>query len=101
VTGPRLLTFADAAAEIAAATGREVRYRPVSGERYADVLAAHGAPAGLAGMLADHFTKVLDGRNASLTDGVRRAVGRPPRDFTDYARRTAATGVWDVPPRAA
>jgi hypothetical protein len=38
---------------------------------------------------------VLDGRNASPTDGVMRALGRPPRDFADYARATAATGVWN------
>ena len=31
-----------------------------------------------------------------LTDGVQRALGREPRDFADYARRTAATGVWGV-----
>jgi hypothetical protein len=41
------------------------------------------------------FTEVLDGRNASLTDGVQRALGRPPGDFRAYARRTAATGVWN------
>jgi hypothetical protein len=40
---------------------------------------------------------VLDGRNAHLTDGVQRALGREPRDFADYARETAATGVWTVP----
>jgi len=40
------------------------------------------------------FTEVLDGRNASLADGVERALGRKPRDFADYARKTAATGVW-------
>ncbi|MFF0416569.1 NmrA family transcriptional regulator, partial [Kitasatospora sp. NPDC004745] len=28
--------------------------------------------------------------------GVRRALGREPRDFADYAREAAATGVWDV-----
>lgn len=27
--------------------------------------------------------------------GVQRALGREPRDFTDYARDAAATGVWD------
>ena len=27
-------------------------------------------------------------------DGVRRALGRAPRDFGEYARRTAATGAW-------
>jgi hypothetical protein len=41
------------------------------------------------------FDEVLDGRNAHLADGVRRALGREPRDFGDYARDTAATGVWN------
>ena len=40
------------------------------------------------------FGEVLDGRNAHLTDGVRRALGREPKDFSDYARDVAATGVW-------
>jgi hypothetical protein len=42
------------------------------------------------------FTEVLDGRNESLTDGVQRALGRPPRDFRDYARATAAAGAFDA-----
>jgi hypothetical protein len=46
-------------------------------------------------MLTDVFTEVLDGRNAYLSDGVQRALGRPPRDFADFARATAATGVWN------
>ena len=29
-----------------------------------------------------------------LTDGVQQALGRAPRDFADYARDAAATGVW-------
>jgi hypothetical protein len=40
-------------------------------------------------------TLVLDGRNAHVADGVRRALGREARDFTDYVRETAATGVWN------
>ena len=40
------------------------------------------------------FTEVLDGRNAQLADGVQQALGREPRDFSDYAREAAATGVW-------
>jgi hypothetical protein len=40
--------------------------------------------------------KVLDGRNASVTDGVTRALGRAPRDFSQYVRDTAATGVWNA-----
>ncbi len=94
LTGPRLLTFEEAAGEISQAAGRAVRYVPVTPERYASVLAEH-VPAEHAALLCDLFIRVLDGRNAHLTDGVERALGRPPRDFTDYARGAAATGVWD------
>jgi uncharacterized protein YbjT (DUF2867 family) len=43
---------------------------------------------------AGEVYEVLDGRNVEVCDGVRRALGREPRDFTGYARRAAATGVW-------
>nr|MDT0657591.1 NmrA family transcriptional regulator [Micromonospora sp. DSM 115978] len=95
LTGPRLLTFADATAEIGRAAGREVRFEPVSPTRYAEVLADLGMPPEVAVPLTELFTRVLDGRNAHLTDGVRRALGRDPRDFAEYARRAAATGVWN------
>jgi uncharacterized protein YbjT (DUF2867 family) len=94
VTGPRLLTFADAAAEISKASGRHVEYVPVTAEEYAAGAAEQGIPAELVGALTDLFAEVLDGRNASLTDGVERALGRPPRDFADYALSAARTGVW-------
>ena len=57
-------------------------------------------PAEFVWLLHYLFTTVLDGRNAHLTDGVQRALGRQPRDFADFARETAATGVWDVPAMA-
>ena len=40
------------------------------------------------------FTTVLDGRNSHLTDGVQRALGRQPRDFSEYVRQAAASGAW-------
>ncbi|MFD0730248.1 NAD(P)H-binding protein [Planotetraspora mira] len=95
LTGPRLLTFADAAAEIGEAAGRDIAYVPVSAEEYATALAEH-MPADEARLLTDLFASVLDGRNAHLSDGVRRALGRPPRDFADFAPDTAATGVWEA-----
>ena len=45
LTGPRLLTFAEAVAEIGAATGARSRYVPVSVEEYAAALAEQGVPA--------------------------------------------------------
>jgi hypothetical protein len=74
--------------------GREIRYVPVSRDEYASALREHGVPPGFANPLVDLITTVLDGRNSSLSDGVRRALGRAPRDFSEYARATAPTGVW-------
>src|SRR5918995_3740542 len=95
LTGPRSLTFAEAAAEIAEAAGHEVRYVPVSLEEHAAEAAEHGVPAEVVELLTYLFSEVVDGRNADTTDGVRRALGREGRDFADYARDVAATGIWD------
>ena len=98
VTGPRLLTWAEAVAEIATAAGRPIRYLQVSLEEYAALLTENQVPAEVVKMLTDVFDvvgKVLDGRNAHLADGVQRALGRPPRDFRDFARDAAATGIWN------
>jgi uncharacterized protein YbjT (DUF2867 family) len=94
VTGPRVLTWSEAVAEVAAAAGRPVRYAPVSLEEYAAMLLDSQVPADYVKMLTDVFAEVPDGRNAHLSDGVQRALGRAPRDFADYARAAAATGVW-------
>jgi uncharacterized protein YbjT (DUF2867 family) len=95
LTGPRLLTFADAVDEIARATGREIRYVPISIEDFAVAAAAEGVPSEMVDLLTYVFSEVLDGRNAHLADGVQRALGREPRDFSDYALDAAASGVWD------
>ena len=97
LTGPRLLTFAQAAEEISNATGRDIPYVPVSLEEHAAVAAEQGVPAEVIDLLTYLFNEVLDGRNAHVTDGVQRALGRDPRDFRDFAREAAATGVWDAP----
>jgi len=95
VTGPRLLTFGEAVRTIAEASGTNVDYLPVSGEDYAAALRAEGLDAAYVADLTELFTTVLDGRSAYVADGVQRALGRGPRDFADYARSAAATGVWN------
>ena len=92
--GPRLLTMEEAIGEISKATGREIRFIPVSLEEYEAVLAEADVPPEFLSLLTYLFGTVLDGRNTSTTDAVRRALGREPKDFTDYARHAAATGVW-------
>ena len=96
LTGPRLLTFEEAVDEIARAANRELRYVPVSMQEFESILAQADVPAEIVWMLKYLFTEVLDGRNAHVTDGVRRALGREPRDFSEFAREIAATGVWNA-----
>lgn len=97
LTGPRLLTFAEAVGEIAKASGRDIRYQEIPASAFEVELAAAGLPPDLTALLMYLFTEVLDGRNAHVADGVRRALGRDPRDFSAYAHATAATGVWSAP----
>ncbi|SES22005.1 Uncharacterized conserved protein YbjT, contains NAD(P)-binding and DUF2867 domains [Tranquillimonas rosea] len=93
VTGPRLMTFAEMAAALSQATGREIRHLPISFEDFHANVAQAGGD-----FVADVFTSIaretLDGRNAHITDGVMRALGRPPRDFADFAHAVARAGAW-------
>jgi uncharacterized protein YbjT (DUF2867 family) len=93
LTGPRLMSFADMAADLSQATGREIRHIPISFDEFHATIAEAGGA-----FVADVFTAIaretLDGRNAHTTDGVMRALGRPPRDFADFARAAARTGAW-------
>jgi uncharacterized protein YbjT (DUF2867 family) len=100
LTGPRLLTFEEAVGEIAAATGREIEYVPVSVDEHLAALAEYGVPEEARSVIGYLFTTVLDGRNAHLADGVQRALGRDPRDFAAFAREAAASGAWDPVPVA-
>jgi len=96
LTGPRAITFAEAAEIIAGASGREVRYTPLTHEQFLSMLEQQEVPGEYVALLSYLFAQVLDGRNSHLTDGVERALGREPRDFADYAETAAATGVWEV-----
>ncbi|MFI5808328.1 NmrA family transcriptional regulator [Streptomyces sp. NPDC051561] len=89
VTGPSLLTLAEVAAELGRATGKEVRYVPLTVAEYASALTEYGMPAGEAEWLAGLFGFLLDGHNASTTDGVRRVLGREARPFGEFA-----AGAW-------
>ncbi|WP_349435455.1 NAD(P)H-binding protein [Pararhizobium sp. A13] len=95
VTGPRLMTFRQAVAEISRETGRDIRYATVPVDTYAAMLEEAEIPGEYIWLVNYLFTTVLDGSNESLTDGVFQALGRPPRDFSDYVRETAATGIWE------
>ncbi|MBG6209359.1 uncharacterized protein YbjT (DUF2867 family) [Labrenzia sp. EL_126] len=93
VTGPRLMSFAQMADELGTATGRPVRHIPISFEDFRAGVAEVAGP-----FIADIFEAIaretLDGRNAHVTDGVERALGRKPRDFIEFAAKAARAGAW-------
>ncbi|MGW6644999.1 NmrA family transcriptional regulator [Streptomyces iakyrus] len=94
LSGARLLTFGEAVAEIAAATGRPLTYRAVSTRDYGEALAGFGVPPEEVAGMTEIFRTLLDGRNAHLSDGVREVLGRAPRTFGDFVREEAAAGTW-------
>jgi uncharacterized protein YbjT (DUF2867 family) len=95
LTGPRAVSFGEAADLISTATGRTIRHVDVDPEVYIEQQVAAGIPRDVARMLTGVFTAIRDGQDAALADGVERALGRPPRSFEDYVAEAAAAGAWN------
>lgn len=89
VTGPELLTYADVAKQLSEAAGREIRYVPVTTDEFFAGMAEAGVPAEFGDLLRYLFEITKSGVNAHVTDGVQRALGRPPRSFRDFAAEAA------------
>lgn len=93
VTGPRLMTFSQMADELGSALGRPIRYIPISFDEFRASVAEVAGPA-----IADVFEAIaretLDGRNAHLANGVERAIGKKPRDFSEFTVKAAQAGAW-------
>jgi uncharacterized protein YbjT (DUF2867 family) len=94
LTGPRLLTFSEAVAEIAAAARRRIDYREVTLDAFEESLAEEGLGDEMRWLMRELFSTLFDGRNASTTDDVEAVLGRPARQFADFAAKAARTGAW-------
>lgn len=95
LTGPRLLTFPQAIAEIAAATGRDIQFQPLTLDENVKLLREYKLPEDYIWLVNYLFSEVLDGRNSSVTNDIEKVLGRKAKDFTEYVKETAATGVWN------
>ncbi|MDW5441753.1 NAD(P)H-binding protein [Polaromonas sp. SM01] len=94
ITGPEAISFADAIAAIASATGRTISFAEVPPQDYRAALVQQEVPGDYIELVMYLFSTVLDGRNILPGDGVQQALGRAPRSFADYVLRTASTGIW-------
>ncbi|MFI9504341.1 NAD(P)H-binding protein [Nocardia sp. NPDC052566] len=96
LSGPRALTFAQAAAAIAACSGRTITYQELTPDEYRDELLAEGWPQEGAHELNALFALLRAGHTSAPTDTVRHLLGRPATDFETYVDR-----VWSAPVGAA
>lgn len=92
VTGPKALTFAQAAAAISAVTGRTITHRDISSSELMQILQGAGLPADYAAMVVGDQEAIRDGFGSLVTDIVATVSGRPATTFADYAARAAS--VW-------
>jgi uncharacterized protein YbjT (DUF2867 family) len=92
LSGPRAPTIAEAIAEISQATGRDIRYVPLSPEEFVAELTGQGWPSAEAEDYAEAVSPIRRGMDRYISDGVQRALGRQPRDFSDYVK--ASVGAW-------
>ncbi len=90
LTGPRGLSYTDAATIIAAQAGRAVHVRALTVDQLAARYRAAGLPAEFAASLAAIGDDVRAGRYDEVTTSVLDLTGRPPRTFEDFVREHAA-----------
>ena len=96
LTGPEALTYDDMAEELSNALGRNVRHISLPAAELKAGMLAEGMPEAIADRMLDLERYFREGHASDVTDDVSRVTGREPRRFANYARETAATGVWDA-----
>lgn len=95
ISGPEAITYADAVAQIAEASGRSVVYQELTPEAYEQELAAAGYDRETIAEFNDLWKSVRDGLYSEVTDTVRQVTGREPISFRDYlAEVVAEKRVW-------
>ncbi|MFE7130002.1 NAD(P)H-binding protein [Streptomyces sp. NPDC057638] len=86
LSGPQALTWGEVVGILAKELGRELRYTPVTEDQFRQDLAERGLPDGHADVFLTLYRHISASGSADLSDnGVERALGRAPKDFSVYA----------------
>ncbi len=89
VTGPRALTFAEAARELAEGLGRPVEYVDPDDATFAGALAGAGLPADVVDAVVEINGNARRGALADVTSTVPDLLGRPARSLAQWAADNA------------
>lgn len=95
LTGPRALSYDELASELTKALGRPIRHLSLSPSDLKAGMLAEGMPEELADRMLDLERYFREDGASRVTDDVRQVIGREAREYADYIRETAATGVWN------
>lgn len=85
LTGPRAITQAEVAALLAGATGRSVRYVPLSPAQAREEMTAARMPEWWADLLLELYAVAAAGGCSRVAPDAQQLLGRAPRDFASFA----------------
>jgi uncharacterized protein YbjT (DUF2867 family) len=95
LTGPRQLTFKQIIEEISESTGRNINFDSITMDEYKRLLSENDVPEDYIWLINYLFTEVLVEKNSVITHDIKKVLGRKAKDFSEYVKETAATGIWD------
>ena len=95
ISGPRQLTFEQVTQEISHVVDREIVYQPITMDTYEEMLRQFHLPEDYVWLIMYLFEEVLVEKNAVVTQDVEKVLGRKARDFSEYAKETAESGIWN------
>ena len=90
ITGPEALNYAEMTAKIGAATGKVLRFEPISEDEESQNMIQNGdAPEVIAAHLSI-YRAIREGRLAAVTHTVERVLGRKPFTFDQWVEENAS-----------
>ena len=92
VTGPAALDRDEVARLISDASGKAVKYLPITDEQFQERMRQSGASESYVGLMTNIYGVVRAGHTARVSDDVRRVTGQDPISFDQFARDYAE--VW-------
>jgi uncharacterized protein YbjT (DUF2867 family) len=96
LSGPEPLSYDEMAEELSKVLGRVIRHISIPPADLMAGMLAEGMPEAIADRMLDLERYFRENRASRVTGDVQQVTGRPPRRFAEYARETAATGVWNA-----
>ncbi|MEO2058932.1 MULTISPECIES: NmrA family NAD(P)-binding protein [Mesonia] len=97
LTGVTAITFEEAINIISNAIDTPIKFTPISIEAYEATMQNGGLSKDFIWLIKYLFTEVLGNpKNAETTQDIERILNRKPITFSEYANKTAKTGVWNL-----